>query len=56
MVLHELARRLYGKKLPVSIKYKNLHSFKEGMILLLRVSLKRDKYHIYMSQLSSQSL
>ena len=34
MALHKLLRRNYGGKLPVSIKYQNLHSFKEGVILL----------------------
>ena len=34
MVLPRLVRRNYGRKLPVSIKYQNLHSFKEGMIHL----------------------
>ena len=45
MALHELARRNYSGKSPVSIKYQNLHSFKEYDV---RVSLKRDEYHIYM--------
>ena len=34
MVLRKLLRRNYGGKLLVSIKYQNLHSFKEGLILL----------------------
>ena len=34
MALHKLERRNYGGKSPVSIKYQNLHSFKEGLILL----------------------
>ena len=34
MALHKLERRNYGRKLPVSIKYQNLHSSKEGLILL----------------------
>ena len=34
MVLRKLERRIYGRKWPVSIKYQNLHSFKEGLILL----------------------
>ena len=34
MVSHRLVRRGYGGKLPVSIKYQNLYSFKEGMIHL----------------------
>ena len=34
MALRKLVRRNYGRKLPVSIKYQNRHSFKEGVILL----------------------
>ena len=34
MALRKLVRNNCGGKSPVSIKYKNLHSFKEGMILL----------------------
>ena len=34
MALPKLERRNYGRKWPVSIKYQNLHSFKEGLILL----------------------
>ena len=34
MALHKLERRNYGRKSPVSIKYQNLHTFKEGLILL----------------------
>ena len=34
MVPHRLVRTNYSGKLPVSIKYQNLHSFKEGMIHL----------------------
>ena len=33
MALCELERRNYGGKWQVSIKYQNLHSFKEGLIL-----------------------
>ena len=40
----------------VSIKYQNLHSFNKGRNLYVRVSLKREEYHIYMAQLSLQSL
>ena len=46
-------------KLQVSFNCHNLHTFKEGVILLFsyfRVFLKRDKYHIYMAQLSLKSL
>ena len=35
MVLHILVRRNYGGKLLISIKYHNLHSFKEWVILIL---------------------
>ena len=34
MALRKLVRRNYGGKSPVSIQYQNLHSFKEGLILL----------------------
>ena len=34
MVLRKLERRNHGGKWPMSIKYQNLHSFKEGLILL----------------------
>ena len=34
MALCKLERRNYGGKWPMSIKYQNLHSFKEGLILL----------------------
>ena len=44
-----LVRRNYAEKSPVSIKFHILHSFKEGVILLCQVSLKRDEYHIYMA-------
>ena len=40
MALHKLERRNYGRKLPVSIKYQNLHTFKEGLILLCQSVLK----------------
>ena len=40
MVLRILVRRNYGGKLPVSIKYRNLHSFKEGVILLCQSILE----------------
>ena len=36
MALHKLERRNCGGKLLVSIKYHNLHSFKEGSILLFQ--------------------
>ena len=40
MALHKLERRNYGRKWPVSIKYQDLHSFKEGLILLCQSILK----------------
>ena len=43
MVLRKLERRNYGGKSPVSIKYQNLHSFKEELILLCQSILKTRK-------------
>ena len=40
MALRKLERRNYGGKSPVSIKYQNLHSFKEGVILLCQSILE----------------
>ena len=40
MALRKLERRNYGGKWPVSIKYQNLHSFKEGLILLCQSILE----------------
>ena len=40
MALHKLIRRNYGRKSLVSIKYQNLHSFKEGVILLCQSTLE----------------
>ena len=40
MALCKLERRNYGRKWPVSIKYQNLHSFKEGLILLCQSILE----------------
>ena len=40
MVPHRLARWNYGGKLPASIKYQNLHSFKEWMIHLCQSILE----------------
>ena len=34
MALRKFVRRIYGGISPLSIKYQNLHSFKEGAILL----------------------
>ena len=41
MALCKLERRNYGRKWPVSIKYQNLHSFKEGLILLCQSILEK---------------
>ena len=41
MALRKLERRKYDGKLPVSIKYQNLHSFKESLILLCQSILER---------------
>ena len=41
MVLRKLVRSNYGRKWPVSIKYENLHSFKEGVVLLCQSILER---------------
>ena len=40
MALCKLERRDYGGKLPVSTKYQNLDSFKEGLILLCQSILE----------------
>ena len=40
MVLRKLERRNHGRKSPVSIKYQNLRSFEEGLILLCQSILK----------------
>ena len=48
MALHKLERRNYGRKWPVSIKYQNLHFFKEGLILLCQSILEmRRVTHLY---------
>ena len=41
MALCVLVRRNYGEKSPLSIKYQNLHSFKEGLILLCQSILEK---------------
>ena len=52
MALHKLVRSNYGRKLPVSIKYENLHSFKEGVILLCQSILETKKIsHLHGSTL-----
>ena len=55
MALHKLVKNNYGRKSLVSIKYENLLSFK-GVILLFHRSLKQEEYHIYLAQLTLQSL
>ena len=40
MALRKLERRNYGGNSPVSIKYQNLHTFKEGLILLCQSILE----------------
>ena len=54
MVPHRFVRGNYGGKLPVSIKYQNVHSFKEGMIPFSQSILGSVHiymaYHIYMAQ------
>ena len=46
--LRKLKRTNYGRKWPVSIKYQNLHSFKEGLILLCQSILEtRRRTHLH---------
>ena len=40
MALHKSVMKNYGGKSPVSIKYQNLHAFKEEMILLCQSILE----------------
>ena len=48
MVPHRLVRRNYGGKLQVSIKYQNLHSFKEGMIhICQKILVTRQISHLH---------
>ena len=53
MVLHKLVRRnFYSGNPPVGIKYRNLHSFKEGMILLCQSILETKRIpHLHGSAL-----
>ena len=52
MGLQKLVRRNYGEKLLVSIKYQNLYSFKEGVILLCQSILKMRRItHFHRSSL-----
>ena len=55
MALHKLVRN-YGGKLPVSIKYQNLHSFKEGLILLCQSILETRITHLHGSALFTTAL
>ena len=52
MAQHKLVVKNHGGKLPVSIKYQNLYSFKEGMIHLCQSILKtRPISHLHGSAL-----
>ena len=52
MVLHKFVRKNYGEKSPVGIKFHNLHSLKEGVILLCQSILEtRLVSHLYGSAL-----
>ena len=46
MALRKLERRNYGRKSSVSIKYQNLHTFKEGLILLCQSILETRITHL----------
>ena len=58
MALRNLVRSNYGGKLPVSVKYENLHSFKELVILCQSILETQGISHLhgsalfYMAQLS----
>ena len=54
MALRKLVRRNFDGKLLLSIKISIL--LKKGWFAHVRVSLKWDKYHIYMAQLSLRNL
>ena len=56
MAPHRFVARNFSEKLPMSIKYQILSFLKKGWFSYVKVSLKRDEYHIYMAQLSLQSL
>ena len=43
MMLRILETRNYGGKWPVSIKYQNIHTFKEGLMLLCQSTLETRK-------------
>ena len=52
MALQKLVRSNYGGKSPVSIKHENLHSFKEGVILLCQSILETKRVsHLHGSAL-----
>ena len=51
MALRKLERRNYGGKSPVIVKYQNLHSFKEGLILLCQSILEMRRItHLHASE------
>ena len=47
MALCKLERRNYGGKSPVSIKYQNLHTFKDGLIPLCQSILETRITHLH---------
>ena len=57
MALCNLVRNNYGGKSPVSIKYENLHSLKEGVILLCQSILEARRIsHLHGSALFTMPL
>ena len=46
MALRKLERSSYGGMSPVSIKYENVHSFKEAVILLCQISLETRRIYL----------
>ena len=56
MALHKLERRNYGRKWSASIKYQNLNSFKEWLILLCQSILKMRKITHLHGSVTLQSL
>ena len=49
MVLRKLVRSNYGRKSPVSMKYKNLLSFKEGVVLLCQSILETRMFNPFIA-------
>ena len=47
MTLRKRERSNYGGKWPVSIKYQNLHTFKEGLILLCQGILETRRTQLH---------